>query len=75
MYVLFAFACYYAWGSNLDQSVVTEMLPPDNVFVQVMKLLFCVNLMISYPITIVPVYNALEAVIGKKETNREEEEV
>ena len=74
MYVLFAFTCYYAWGSNLDESVVTEMLPPDNVFVQIMKLLFCINLMISYPITIIPVYNALEAVIGKEETNREEGE-
>ena len=69
IYVLFAFTCYYAWGSNLDQPVVTEMLPPDNHFVQVMKLLFCLNLMISYPVTIVPVYHALEAVIGKEETS------
>ena len=29
--------------------------------------------MISYPITIVPVYNALEAVIGKKETCKDGE--
>lgn len=69
IYVLFAFTCYYAWGSNLDEPVVTEMLPPDNHFVQVMKLLFCLNLMISFPITIVPVYHALEAVIGKQETS------
>ena len=74
IYVLFAFTCYYAWGSNLDEPVVTEMLPPDNHFVQVMKLLFCLNLMISFPVTIVPVYHALEAVIGKEETSQEEEE-
>ena len=72
IYVLFAFTCYYAWGSNLDEPVVTEMLPPDNHFVQVMKLLFCLNLMISFPVTIVPVYHALEAVIGKEETSQEE---
>ena len=69
LYVMFAFTCYYAWGTNLDEPVVTEMLPADNYFVQVMKMLFCVNLMISYPIIIVPVYHALEAVIGKKETS------
>lgn len=59
VYVAFAFLCYYGWGSNLDEAVVTEMLPADNVYVQIMKILFCVNLAISYPITIVPVYDAL----------------
>ena len=72
-YIMFAFTCYYAWGTTLDQSVVTEMLPADNHFVQLMKMLFCVNLMISYPITTVPVFHALEAVIGKKETSKEGE--
>ena len=38
-----------------------------------MKLLFCLNLMISYPITIVPVYDALAAAMGKKETKSMEE--
>ena len=73
LYVLFAFTCYYAWGSDLTESVVTEMLPPDNTFVQIMKLLFCLNLMISFPITVVPVFHALEAVIGKKETGQQGE--
>ena len=72
IYVLFSFLCYYAWGTDLDESVVTEMLPADNVFVQIMKLLFCVNLMISYPITIKPLFTTLESLIGKKETNTDE---
>lgn len=33
IYILFAFLCYYAWGEDLDESIVTEMLPPDDVFV------------------------------------------
>lgn len=33
IYTLFAFLCYYGWGSDLDESVVTEMLPADNAFV------------------------------------------
>ncbi len=74
IYVLFSFLCYYSWGSDLDEPVVTEMLPADNSFVQVMKLLFCVNLMISYPITIVPAFNTFETLLGKKETNSDEDE-
>ena len=70
IYVLFSFLCYYAWGSDLDEPVVTEMLPADNHFVQAMKLLFCINLVFSYPITIVPTFNTLEAFcLGKKETS------
>jgi len=69
-YALFGFLCYYAWGSDLNESVVTEMLPPDNTWVQIMKLFFCVNLVISYPLTIIPTFNALEAAfMGKVETN------
>ena len=33
IYILFSFLCYYTWGSNLDETVVTEMLPADNVYV------------------------------------------
>ena len=73
IYILFAFTCYYAWGTDLDESVVTEMLPADNHFVQVMKLFFCINLSISCPITLTPVFHAFEAVIGKKETCRDGE--
>ena len=58
----------------MDQPVVTEMLPADNVFVQIMKLLFCLNLMISYPITITPAYTTLEALLGKEETKVEEDD-
>ena len=72
-YTLFSFLCYYSWGSDLDEAVVTEMLPADNVFVQIMKLLFCVNLMVSYPLTIVPALTIFDTLFGKKETNSDEE--
>jgi proton-coupled amino acid transporter len=50
-YICFSALCYYTWGSDLDETVVTEMLPADNKFVQLMKLLFCINLVFSYPMT------------------------
>lgn len=54
---------------------MTEMLPADNTFVQIMKLLFCCNLVISYPLTIVPTFTAIETTfLGQKETGTIEEE-
>ena len=74
-YVLFSELCYYAWGSDLTEPVVTEMLPADNTFVQIMKLLFCVNLVFSFPLTIVPTFDTLEAwILNKQETSKIEEE-
>ena len=63
IYILFSFLCYYTWGGDLDESVVTEMLPPDNTFVQIVKLLYCINLIFSYPITIVPAHQSLQEYI------------
>ena len=50
----------------MDEAVVTEMLPADNIFVQIMKLLYCANLVISYPITIVPVFLTIQAYVFKQ---------
>eukprot|EP00353_Schmidingerella_taraikaensis_P013445 CAMPEP_0185590728 /NCGR_PEP_ID=MMETSP0434-20130131/61822_1 /TAXON_ID=626734 ORGANISM="Favella taraikaensis, Strain Fe Narragansett Bay" /NCGR_SAMPLE_ID=MMETSP0434 /ASSEMBLY_ACC=CAM_ASM_000379 /LENGTH=111 /DNA_ID=CAMNT_0028215131 /DNA_START=764 /DNA_END=1099 /DNA_ORIENTATION=+ len=33
VYVTFSTVCYYAWGEDLTQPVVTEMLPAQNSFV------------------------------------------
>ena len=75
IYVSFSGLCYYAWGSDLTEPVVTEMLPAGNIFVQVMKLLFCLNLVFSFPLSIVPTFDTLEALfLGKKETNTIEAE-
>ena len=60
MYILFASLCYYAWGDNLDQTVVTEMLPADNTFVQVMKLSYVINLVFSYPLCLVPAHDTFQ---------------
>ena len=33
VYLAFSSLCYYTWGGSLDEPVVTEMLPADNVIV------------------------------------------
>jgi amino acid permease len=72
IYIAFSSLCYYAWGTDLNESVVTEMLPADNVWVQVMKLVFCVNLVFSYPLTVTPAWHAgQELFFGTKENENE----
>ena len=33
MHVTFSTICYYSWGTNLTEPVVTQMLPQNNVYV------------------------------------------
>jgi len=63
IYIAFSELCYYTYGSGLDEPVVTEMLPADNRIVQIMKLLFCLNLVFSYPMTVVPVSQTLQTYV------------
>ena len=71
VYVIFSFICFYAWGSNLTEAVVTQMLPADNVYVEIMSVLFSINLLFSYPLTIFVTNQTLAAFIfGTSEDER-----
>ena len=71
VYICFGFLCYYNWGDTLDESVVTEMLPADDEFVQVVKLLYCINLVFSFPIAIVPAQQVIqEYVLGTSSSGK-----
>ena len=54
LFVGFSEFCYMVWGSNLTEPIVTQMLPEDNVGVILIKFLFSLNLICSYPIMIYP---------------------
>ena len=56
IYCIFSGLCYYAWGSDLTQPVVTQMLPQDNILVQAVTILFCLNLVFSYPMSMTPTF-------------------
>jgi len=59
-FILFAMICSVAWGSNMDQAIVLQMLPADSVTVIIIKFLYSLNLVCSYPITICPANAAIE---------------
>jgi len=59
-YSAFALLCYFAWGSSMDQAIITQMLPADSITVVTIKLLFSLNLVCSFPICIYPANAAVE---------------
>ena len=65
LFVTFGEITVLAFGSNLTQPFVTEMLPAGNVGVSMIKILFTLNLICSYPITVNPTNTILESYIFK----------
>lgn len=59
-YLLFSEVCYFAWGSDLNEPLVTQMLPAGSTLVIIMKFLFSLNLICSFPIVINPTNSAVE---------------
>ena len=54
MHIFFAELCYYTFGKDLNVAIITDKMPADNPIIQVVKLLFILNLVFSYPLTILP---------------------
>ena len=60
---LFPLFCYYAWGSNLHEAIITQMLPADSIVVILLKIGFSVNLVCSFPIVVHPTNSAIESLL------------
>jgi len=54
IYIIFGSIGYLTWGQGRIESYSTEMLPADNTAVILMKLLFSINIILSYPLAILP---------------------
>ena len=52
IYIIFAELNYYTFGETLTKPIIMEMMPSDNRIIQIVKMLFIVNLIFSYPLTI-----------------------
>lgn len=60
----FGILCYQYFG-HMDESksFVIQNLDESNLFIKITKLLFCLNLVFSYPITIYPTNKIIESFI------------
>ena len=52
MHIIFGTLCYYTFGKNLNEPIIMEMMPGQNIIILIIKFLFLVNLVFSYPLTI-----------------------
>lgn len=59
MFCSFGFLCYYYFG-KMDAKFVTQNFDQNDNFLKVTELLFCVNLVFSYPLTVYPTNKIIE---------------
>mmetsp|Transcript_41783 Transcript_41783/g.63810 ORF Transcript_41783/g.63810 Transcript_41783/m.63810 type:complete len:164 (+) Transcript_41783:1226-1717(+) len=69
VYVAFSNLCYFTFGDQLTKPIIMEMMPADNPIIQVVKILFMINLVFSYPLTIYITNVILEGFLFKKSTS------
>ena len=62
VYLFFGLFCYVTFGADV-KPIITEMLPPTSPVTISIKILFCFNLIFSYPICISPTNLVLEGFI------------
>ena len=61
IFVTFGEIAVLAFGSDLNEPFITQMLPAGNMGVSMIKILFTFNLICSYPITINPTNTIIES--------------
>lgn len=64
LYVIFGEFCVFAWGSQMTTPLISDNLPHDPV-AYVVKILFVLNLIFSYPLQIYPATIILENIFFK----------
>jgi len=71
---LFGTICYLTYGANMDEQVITEMLPAGNAVVILLKLTFAVCVICTFPITINPcniiIENCISSLIDRPSYSR-----
>jgi proton-coupled amino acid transporter len=49
IFIVFGQFCVFAWGDQIQTSLITDNLP-ENTIIDIVKFLFCLNLVFSYPL-------------------------
>ena len=66
MYIIFSEVCYFSYGANLTEPIMLQQMPSDSLVFQLMRLLFCINCICTFPLVIYPVNTILESYILPK---------
>lgn len=65
VYIVFAEICYYTFGEHLTAPIVMSMMPESNIIIMIVKILYCLNLTLGYPLCIYPTNVILESYVFK----------
>ena len=61
LYVFFGEFCLFTYGSGLKLPLITSNLPPGDTFIDIVKVTYCFNLFITYPLAMYPVNTIIES--------------
>ena len=70
IFIFFGEITSLTWGSTLTEPYVTQMLPPQNLFVSLIKVAYTGNLICSYPIMIKPTNEIIESYLFSKRASQ-----
>lgn len=66
LYIFFGFYTCFAWNLGEDAlPLITSSLPANNPWVYTIEVLFCLNLILSYPLVIFPANMVIESYLYK----------
>jgi hypothetical protein len=66
IHIIFSEFSYYVYGNDLNEPIIIMKLPPNNGVVVVAKIIFCVNILVSYPLVIYVTNNVIESILFSK---------
>lgn len=69
IFIIFGEVTVFAFGTNLDEPFVTQMLPAGSYMVSLIKILFCMNLVCSYAITVNPTNTIIESYLFSRKNS------
>lgn len=70
IYIIFGEVCYAAFGENMTEPIIMNMMPVTNPIIVVIKILYMINLICSYPLGIYPVNIIIEGYLFKSMKER-----
>lgn len=61
LYLFFGEFCLFTYGNKLKLPLITSNLPTGDVFIYIIKITYCFNLFITYPLAMYPVNQIIES--------------
>jgi uncharacterized protein with PQ loop repeat len=71
IYFLYGFLVLQVYGDRLTSPLILDMIPHDNPIIICIKIVYCMNIVITFPLTINPAVETIEDFLYAKKKYRE----